>query len=55
MDFDAATQVLHLDLSDNEVPEYNDDDLAKVGYHRKPNAKRLDLTFSNGRFVKTQP
>ena len=52
MDFDATMQVLHLDLSDNEVPEYNGDDLAKVGYRRKPGAKRLDLRFSNGRFVK---
>lgn len=54
MDFNAAQQILHLDLSDTEVPEYNDDDLAKVGFHRKPSSKSLNLKFSTGRFVKSQ-
>jgi hypothetical protein len=54
LSFDASKQVLRLDLSDNEVPEYNDDDLSQVGYRRKPGAKRLDLLFKSGRFVRSQ-
>jgi len=54
MNFDAAAQVLHLDLSDNEMPEYNDDDLAKVGFRRQASTKQLALKFSGGRFVKSR-
>ncbi|MFD1872532.1 hypothetical protein [Hymenobacter bucti] len=54
MDFDAAAQVLHLDLSDEEVPEYNDENLAKVGFRRQASTKQLALKFSGGRFVKSR-
>jgi hypothetical protein len=53
MTFDRGRQVLHLDMSgDNGVPEYNDEDLAQVGFRQQPGVKTLDLQFSQGRFVK---
>jgi len=52
MDFEATEQVLHLDLSDKEVPEYNDDDLAKIGFQRRPGSEQLALKFNGGHFVK---
>lgn len=54
MEFDASKQMLHLDLSDTEVPEYNDEDLAKVGFRRQAGTKQLALKFSGGRFVKSK-
>lgn len=56
LNFDPARQLLHLDLADmtaTTAPDYNDENLAKLGYHR-PRAKRLTLKFSGGRFVKSE-